>query len=121
MNYKIKRWLSDASFLLVASLVGSMILAAIACLIFPGLYARQSYMDIKVIVEQTGYDDPVIKGSHPLMPGWYGCSDGDAIAYSVSAVTVPKDVDAPERAVDLAVCCGTGLTRFSKGCTVRVR
>lgn len=121
MEKNSKRKLSDASFVLGAGIVGMIVIALLVVYEYPGLMARRSAMDLKLIVEEAGYNEPVLESSHPFAPGWNGCSKDDAIAYSVSAETMQQSDDDPIRRVDLAVCCGTGLTRFSKGCTVRVR
>jgi hypothetical protein len=98
-----------------------VILISLCAGAWPGIFSQHSYMDIKVIVEEAGYNDVKVVNWHPFLPAWNGCSSEDAVAYTVEAVTMSKDGFDKERDVNIAVCCGTNVTRFSKGCTVRVR
>lgn len=103
-------------------LIGLVITLCVMCAsTWPGIFSPRTSMDVKVIVEEAGYNDVEVVNWHPIFPAWNGCSNDDAVAYTVTAVTMSRPEDPAERPVDIAVCCGSGLTRFSKGCTIRVR
>lgn len=60
-------------------------------------------------MEAAGYKNVRVTDQHGVAPQWAGCSEGDAVAFDVSA-TNPAG-----KQTTATVCCGLML----KGCTIR--